>query len=468
MQDRSTMKTVCLLIGLTGTIFSAAQPLTVQLNSSLNQMEKDEQFRHSILSLYVIDSKTGAVVFDKNSRLGLAPASCQKIVISASAFELLGHDYVYRTPVMLYHLQDSQYLFIAGSGDPTLGSWRWPRTKMNVVCSAIIEALNKRHIRVLGDEITMIENKFVFQPVPDGWIWQDIGNYYGAGARTFNWHENQYDLILGSGNNEGDSTEIKAFEPSSARISLLNFITTGRKGSGDNAYIYPGAFSSSAYATGTIPPEQNRFVISGAMPFPEEAFIRELKLNLNSSGIRINNGYYPGNLSRNLRPSSLETILELASPPLDSINFWFLKKSVNLFGEALVKTISSEKAGMGSTDTGINIIKDFWGEKGIERSELNISDGCGLSPANRVTGHALTTIMQYARKQIWFPSFLSALPEINGLKMKDGYISGVRSFTGYVKSRNGNEYCFSFIVNNFDGSPATVREKMWKVLDILK
>ncbi len=57
---------------------------------------------------------------------------------------------------------------------------------------------------------------------------------------------------------------------------------------------------------------------------------------------------------------------------------------------------------------------------------------------------------------------------MNGIKMKDGYINGVRSYTGYIKNKAGNEYTFSFIVNNFDGSPATVREKMWKVLDILK
>ncbi|MEJ7675378.1 MAG: D-alanyl-D-alanine carboxypeptidase [Chitinophagaceae bacterium] len=34
------------------------------------------------------------------------------------------------------------------------------------------------------------------QKTPDGWIWQDIGNYYGAGATGLNWRENQYDLIL--------------------------------------------------------------------------------------------------------------------------------------------------------------------------------------------------------------------------------------------------------------------------------
>ena len=52
--------------------------------------------------------------------------------------------------------------------------------------------------------------------------------------------------------------------------------------------------------------------------------------------------------------------------------------------------------------------------------------------------------------------------------MKDGYINGVRAYSGYVKSGNGKEFTFSFIINNFDGSAGTAREKMWKILDLLK
>jgi len=37
-----------------------------------------------------------------------------------------------------------------------------------------------------------------------------------------------------------------------------------------------------------------------------------------------------------------------------------------------------------------------------------------------------------------------------------------------VQSKNGTGYTFSFIVNNFYGSPQMAREKMWKILDILK
>ena len=84
------------------------------------------------------------------------------------------------------------------------------------------------------------------------------------------------------------------------------------------------------------------------------------------------------------------------------------------------------------------------------------------------SNYGIEVVEQYAKKQNWFSSFYAALPEMNGIKMKDGYIGGVRSYTGYIKSRSGKEYSFSFIVNNFDGSPGTVREKMWKILDLLK
>jgi serine-type D-Ala-D-Ala carboxypeptidase/endopeptidase (penicillin-binding protein 4) len=169
------------------------------------------------------------------------------------------------------------------------------------------------------------------------------------------------------------------------------------------------------------------------------------------------------------KPSSaLTPILVLESPPLDSINYWFLKKSINLYGEAFVKTMGYKKSASASTDSGIAVIKNFWQTRGIEKSALNILDGSGLSPANRVTTNALVAIMQYARKQPWFGSFYNSLPEMNGIKMKDGYIGGVRSYTGFIRSKTGVTYTFALIANNFDGSASAAREKLWKLLDLLK
>ena len=462
------MKTVCLVISLLFFNLSFSQPVSERLSKAVDQLEKDSQFAHAIISIIVLDGKTGKTVYEKNAQVGLAPASCQKIVTSAAAFELLGKNYQYKTPVKIYRGSDSIRLFIEGSGDPTLGSWRWEATKMATVYKNIQSALKKMNITVLGTDIPVVENKFDHQPIPDGWVWQDIGNYYGAGARAFNWHENQYDLVLSSGNAEGDITIVKNFEPSSATMTISNYINTGKKGSGDNAYIYSAPNSNTAFATGTIPPAQDRFVISGSMPDPANVFVGGLRSYLNDNAIKIANGSNLNFLVQSKNEKSFETIYTISSPTLDSINYWFLKKSVNLFGEAFVKTIAFEKAGIGSTDTGIAIIKKFWSKKGIETSALNIIDGSGLSPANRVTTNALASIMQYAKGQAWFASFYNALPEMNGMKMKDGYITGVRSYTGYIKTKNGTEYSFSFIANNFDGSPGTVREKMWKVLDVLK
>jgi D-alanyl-D-alanine carboxypeptidase/D-alanyl-D-alanine-endopeptidase (penicillin-binding protein 4) len=127
-----------------------------------------------------------------------------------------------------------------------------------------------------------------------------------------------------------------------------------------------------------------------------------------------------------------------------------------------------KKTKHGSTDSGVNIIKNFWSIRGIDKRALNILDGSGLSPANRITASSLTTVLQYAKKQKWFSSFYNALPEINRIKMKSGSIGGVSSYAGYVKSKNGTEYTFAFIINNYNGSGSVIKEKMWKLLDILK
>ena len=54
--------------------------------------------------------------------------------------------------------------------------------------------------------------------------------------------------------------------------------------------------------------------------------------------------------SNNQRLPVLKKISIQMSPSLDSINYWFLKKSINLYGEALVKTLGYEKEKEGSTE----------------------------------------------------------------------------------------------------------------------
>jgi D-alanyl-D-alanine carboxypeptidase/D-alanyl-D-alanine-endopeptidase (penicillin-binding protein 4) len=468
---RSLMITlsVCICLGLT------AQNTAVKLAAAIKDLETDPQFKHAIVSMYVVDSKNGTVVFDHNAQIGMAPASCQKVVTSASAFELLGKDYQYKTELAIEGViidgKLTGNMYLIGYGDPTLGSWRWKSTGEKRILDTLVAAVQKKGVREINGNVFGYDRKWESNNTPRGWIWEDIGNYYGAGASSLNWRENQYDIILKAGEKIGAKATIEKIVPALENVGLYSEVTTAKAGSGDNAYIFLAPYGMSGYVRGTIPLGANNFTISGAMPNAAEqltiTFVNALK-EKNITGIVFAGSYNGIEVEKKDIPINPKPFFTIMSPSLDSINYWFLKRSVNLYGEAFVKAIAYEKTKFGSTDTGVAIIKNFWKDKGIEPSALNIIDGSGLSPANRVTTNTLVTIMQYAKQQPWFSSFYYDLPELNGIKMKDGYINGVRSYTGYIKSKSGTEYTFSFIINNFDGSAGTVREKMWKILDLLK
>ena len=450
---------------------SFSQTISQKLQTAFQKFSNDTQLKHAISSLYVIDAKSGKVVFDKNSQIGLIPASTLKIITAATAFELLGKDYRFKTEFgVINGLRRS--LYVKGSGDPTFGSWRWESTSENSFLKRLRNAIVNANIDGLDNVLVSFGNNFD-EPVviPDGWIWQDIGNYYGAASQGLNWRENQFDIILKSGKKIGDTVIVLETRPRLYFYDQLSIATAASKGSGGNAYIYLPVYPGIAGNTltgiikGTIPVSEDSFVISGSLTFPQEQFAALLLDSLK-------NNFAPGmgpkeySFVESAQPDKI--FYTEFSPSLDSIIYWFLQKSINLYGEALVKTFAYEKTGMGAADSGISIIKNFWKQKGIDPNELIIGDGSGLSPQNRMTTHAQVEVLKYAKRQSWFSYFYDALPEYNNMKMKSGTIKGAKGFTGYHTSKSGNDYIFSFLVNNYNGSPSALVKKMFTVLNVLK
>lgn len=472
------MKKVFFLAGCWLLINSSfAQTVPQKLQNAFQQFERDSQLKHAISSLYVIDAKTGQVVFDENSQVGLAPASTQKIITSVTAFELLGKEFRYKTELGYRgQLKDNTIngdIFIIGNGDPTFGSWRWQNTGMQIVLNQFANSVKQMGVKSILGGFVYQDGKWESKEIPDGWIWQDIGNYYGANALSLNWNENQYDLFLKSDNKIGDSVKVVGTKPDMPFFKIVSELKSAAKGTGDNAYIYlPLGWESQFKVRGTIPVEEKQFKISGAMLYPQVTFLSSLSKKLDTVGINSYNGKFTSRsyepIKEVVRDSITHTVLTYYSPSLDSIIYWFNKKSINLYGEALIKTFAYEKQGFGSTDSGVAIVKKFWKDKGLDDEELNIYDGSGLSPLNRVTTHAQVEILRYAKTKDWFPYFLRSLPDYNGMTMKSGTISDVKGFCGYHKAKDGKEYIFSFLVNNYSGKTSGLVSKMYKVLDELK
>ena len=469
------MKKLILLFLIAQAHITMGQTIAVKLANAIKQFEADGQVQHGIISLYVADVQTGKTVYEHNAQIGLAAASTQKLFTSAASFELLGSDYRYKTIVgydgNIENGVLNGNLHINGSGDPTLGSWRWSDTKEEAVFKKIITALQQNNITKVTGNVYLNDSAFSIQPLPGGWIWDDIGNYYGAGSWAFNWHENQYDLQLQPGKKEGDTTQIVNMTPLLSEARLYNTITTGKKGSGDNAYIYLPPHSLMGFTQGTIPLQNDPFVISGAFADAPWQFAEALKELLKKQKIQVAGHFrrYTAIRANNEKwPAMQRSLYTLLSPPMDSINYWFLRKSINLYGEALIKTLALEKNGYAETEKGVDLVRAFWKEQGIDKGAVNIIDGSGLSPQNRVTTNAEVKVLQYAKTRPWYKAFYNALPEYNGMKMKSGSIGGARAFAGYHTAKDGKQYVFSIIVNNYEGSSGDIVKKIYTVLDVLK
>ena len=162
-----------------------AQSVESRLVAAFKSFENDKQLANAISSLYVLNASTGKVVFERNATIGLAPASTQKVITAASAYELLGRDFRYQTELgyqgsIINNILKGDF-YIKPSGDPTLGSWRWSATSDSLLLRRFTDAINKLNLKGYRGIVINDEN-WNQERISDGWIWQDIGNYYGAGA----------------------------------------------------------------------------------------------------------------------------------------------------------------------------------------------------------------------------------------------------------------------------------------------
>ncbi|MBV4360470.1 D-alanyl-D-alanine carboxypeptidase/D-alanyl-D-alanine endopeptidase [Pinibacter aurantiacus] len=447
-----------------------AQSVKEKLINATNRLEKDTQMKHAVYSLLVIDEKTGNVVFDKNSQVGLATASCLKVVTSATAFELLGKDYRYKTDFAYSKNGDSVNIFIVPHGDPSFGSWRYASTKEEVIYKNITAAFAKANINSNKvSSISIVNKDFSRRFFPEGWIWQDVANYYGAGQGALNWRENQFDVLFNTGK-QNANPQVSKLLPAYADINInIEELKTGAKNSGDNTYAYfDPTNNQQILVTGSVPAEEKDFSISTTYADPVKYFSNFLQFYSNKNAGNNLSKPFANIHPANSLPADNTVFYTYYSPSLDSLVYWFLKKSINLYGEALMKTLAFEKKGFGATDEGVNILQDFWQQKGIDKTSLNIMDGSGLSPQNRVTTDALVKVLRYAKQQPWFSSYYNSFPEYNGMKLKSGTIGGVKGFCGYHTSKDGNKYIIAFLINGFNGPSASVVAKMYEVLNELK
>lgn len=451
-----------------------AQGLQSKLQTAFNRLQQDSQCKYASVSLTVLDAKTGETVFSANPNMGLATASTLKTITSITAFNILGKDFQYQTQFGYTGSIDPSGtlngdVIIKGSGDPTLGSWRYAGHKEGEILTQMTTALQKAGIKKINGRVIGDDSIFGSQSVPNGWIWMDLGNYYGAGTSGLTWRENQFDIKLRTGRVDSPIGILRTV-PLMPYLDFKSELLNAPSGTGDNAYAYLPVGGKLMYLRGTYAQDQEKKSISAALPDPAYDAAYRLADTLQRIGIMVSGGAEStGTLTAKGQqvPQIAQSLTTILSPTLSKVVYWLNQKSINLYAEQLLKTIAWKSGKLPTTDNGVEVEQNFWKSRGIDPNSLNVVDGSGLSPGDRVTTMTMATVLKSAKGTDWYADFYESLPTYNNMKMKSGSILNVLTYAGY-QTHNGRELCFSIMVNNYNGSSRAVKEKMFRVLDELK
>lgn len=444
----------------------SAQTLASKLESAYTKFAEAAQLKYATVSFSAVDNRTGKTIFSKNENVGLAPASTLKVITSATALDLLGQDFTFKTE--LFYTGEIENgtlngnLIIAGSGDPGLGSDRWDKTQKVQIFNKILFSLQQKGIHKINGEVIASISNWDTASLPVGWIWQDMGNYYGAATSQLCWGENAFYLNFIPSKTIGSPVKINQKDTVYPFLDITNELTTSGYGTGDNVYAYSAPYSNQVFLRGTYGADLKK-PVGLSLPNPALAMAYDV------AGFLKNSGYKTEKFSAQtevITYPKIERLLTITSPPLSEIVYWLNQKSINLYAEQLLRVLGEKFGKNASIDEGIKVINDYWEKKGIDPNALRILDGSGLSPSDRVTTATMVKVLSHAKNQAWFNTYLKSIPLHNNQKMKSGTIADVLAYSGFAGAEN--EISFSLIVNNYTGSTSQMREKMYSFLNILK
>ncbi|MEO5645477.1 MAG: D-alanyl-D-alanine carboxypeptidase/D-alanyl-D-alanine-endopeptidase [Bacteroidia bacterium] len=461
---------------------SGISPVGIQ--KEIDRLNADTALAYGSWGFCVMTADSGKLIASHNMQQSLIPASTLKTLTTGAALALLGPDFKYETRIEYDGTYDSingiikGNVYIHGSGDPSFNSARFIKGDSISVFQSLPFRLSFKGIKKIEGNIIGDASCFSDNPVPDGWTWSDLGQYYGAGTCGLTYSDNSVSLYFDS--NKGDSCILTHTDPVLENVIYRSDVTAdGKK---DEALVYGAPYGNMNYVHGSIPAGKKDFEVRASHPDPAyqcaKDFYELLMPTIAVSG-------KPTTMRRmrlaNEKVNAKRKTLSIVySPSLYEIVEETNIHSNNLYAEQLLRTLGMLKGKGGTTEDGIEVVKNYWQSLGINIDGLYMTDGSGLSRSNGITTLIQTQILQKASTQKWYVYFIKSLPVAgrsgsmsslckgtlaeNNLQAKTGYINRARGYAGYVKTKSGKLLCFSLLANNYNCSATDMKKKLERIL----
>ncbi len=415
---------------------------------------------------------------------GLVPASVMKAFTTATANELLGPDHRFVTELQTTGTLGEDGVLkgdvvVRGGGDPTLAA-----TDLNSTYAKWRVALLEAGVKEVEGSVIGDASIFGTALTPDTWQWNDLGNYYGAGACGLTVHQNLFYASFRTPS-VGARAPFTGTSPKLPGHEFVNEMRVGAPGSGDRGYIYGDPYGKLFTFRGTVPAGSGNFTIKGALPDPAFFCARTFTEYLQANGVPVSGepstDRFLGIAEKEI--GARRTIHEQSSAPLSDILVTTNHKSDNLMAECLHRAIGGKVKGKGTTSAAAEAVREHWAKKGVDMTGFFMGDGCGLSRANTVTPRQMTLMLHAAAQGGHFETFRASLPvagrsgtlkSIGGgsaaegrVRAKSGTMDRIRNYAGYLEARSGKRYAFALFVTNYPGDLASVKSKIVKVWSVM-
>lgn len=463
--------------------FGASSLETIQ--TRISQYLKRPGIRSTHWGMEVIDTAGDKVLVSLNPDKPFTPASVLKVLTTSAALEKLGPDFRFRTGVYTNGrlLPDGTLagdLYLVGRGDPNLTETPEDPSEKPALRD-LAEKLAASGIRRV--EGNLIGDDSYFDPAGNakGWTAQDLKTVYGSPICALSINNNVVWISVWPG--KAKQLVRVGMEPRTSYYRIRNLGVTGTRRAQRTASVRLIRGTRTIVVSGVLPEGQvlNRYVL---MEQPAEVAASILKEELKRNGIAVD-GQVGVIHSGDMPPAahrSLALLAERESQPLVRELEVINKQSQNLHAEMLLRTLGAEFSGEGTDEAGLQVVRRFLVEAGIENQQVSLGDGCGLSRENLVTPRFQTSLLKYISTRPYFGLFLGTLavsgtdgtlknrmtaePLRGVIFAKTGTLNGVSTLSGYMTTKSGRQLIFSIFANDARASMTRVRRTIDEICSL--
>ena len=466
------------LLALPACLPRATRPPAPTLASVTGSLLESVEGEGSLTSAFVVDAATGERLYAHHERARLLPASTMKVVSTSAALAAFGPDFRFHTPVRLEGTQLGNLflgdLVVEASGDPSLGSWRFPSTSQT--CEQLADALEARGIRQwLGAVRVDHAEEGPYGTFGPGWAWDDAAYYYSAAPTPFVFHENVVDLSVERP--EGQDCQapsrrplVVRYTPAIAEPPAVIYLEPNALEPGLDCVHERGTGSLHCVWRSTTQECPHSVTTRVAVNAPQGLFSACLEEALFPRGVL--HVPVPPGVAAVPTATQSEPLLEFVSPPLSELVKATNKKSLNLYAERLGLCFAREREGIESYPVLRDAMAQELARRGISPRLLRPVDGSGLSRYNFATSRGLVEVLYTSLHEPYAGTLLDSLPivgvdgtlmgsgvspDVRGrIRAKTGTLTGQKAYVGLAERPHDPEHprvVFALMLGNVDEQP---------------